>query len=50
MSHTQNDVALVVRVPHELRDALKQRAADEDRSTASAVRLALREYLAGGAA
>ncbi|WP_158282881.1 DUF3987 domain-containing protein [Nocardioides silvaticus] len=40
-----NDVALVVRLPHDLRDALKERAAAEDRSVASLIRVAARAYL-----
>lgn len=40
-----NDVALVVRLPHDLRDALKELAAAEDRSLASLVRVAARTYL-----
>ncbi|GAA5117284.1 hypothetical protein GCM10023339_27810 [Alloalcanivorax gelatiniphagus] len=40
-----NDVALVVRLPHDLRDALKARAAAEDRSVASVMRLAARQYV-----
>jgi plasmid stability protein len=40
-----NDVALVVRLPHDLRDALKERAAADDRSLASLVRVAARTYL-----
>ena len=40
-----NDVAIVVRLPHDLRDALKQRAAAEDRSVASLMRVAARTYL-----
>jgi predicted DNA-binding protein len=39
------DVAVVVRLPRELREALKQRAAEEDRSVASLLRLAARTYL-----
>ena len=39
------DVAIVVRLPHDLRDALKQRAAAEDRSVASLMRVAARTYL-----
>lgn len=42
---TTNDVALVVRLPHDLRDALKARAAAEDRSLASLIRVAARTYL-----
>lgn len=40
-----NDVAIVVRLPHDLRDALKERAATEDRSVASLLRMAARTYL-----
>lgn len=42
------DVAVVVRLPRELREALKRRAAEEDRSVASLLRLAARQYLALG--
>lgn len=45
---TLNDVALVIRVTSELRDALKARAAEEERSVASVLRLAARSYLDGG--
>jgi plasmid stability protein len=41
----QNDVVLVVRLPHDLREALKERAAQEDRSVASLLRTAARAYL-----
>lgn len=41
-----NEVALVVRLPRDLRDALKERAAAEDRSVASLLRRAARAYLA----
>ena len=44
-STSTNDVALVVRLPHDLRDALKERAAVEDRSLASLMRIAARTYL-----
>ncbi len=37
--------ALLVRVPADLDDALRQRAADEDRGLAQVVRQALRAYL-----
>ena len=40
------DVAVLVRMPQELRDALTQRADDEDRSLASLLRMAARRYLA----
>ena len=40
-----NDVAIVVRLPQELREALKARAAAEDRSVASVMRLAARQYV-----
>ncbi len=40
-----NDVAVLVRLPGELRDARAARAAVEDRSVASLLRLAAREYL-----
>lgn len=43
-----NDAVLVVRLPAELRDALQARAAIEDRSLASLLRLAARDYLQGG--
>jgi hypothetical protein len=42
---TVNDVAIVVRLPRELRDALKQQATAEDRSVASLLRVAVRTYL-----
>jgi hypothetical protein len=45
---TLNDVALVIRVTSELRDALKVRAAEEDRSVASVLRLAAYSYLDDG--
>lgn len=41
----QNDVAIVVRLPAELREALKAAAAADERSVASLMRLAAREYL-----
>jgi hypothetical protein len=40
-------VQLLVRVPPELAEELRQAASDEDRSVAATVRTALREYLAG---
>lgn len=40
-----DDVALVVRLPRDLRDALKDRARAEDRSVASLLRVAARMYL-----
>ncbi len=40
-----NDVAIVVRLPQDLREALKARAAAEDRSVASVMRLAARQYV-----
>lgn len=43
-----SDVAIVVRLPQELREDLKARAAAEDRSVASLLRLAARQYLARG--
>ena len=43
---THNEVAVVVRLPRDLRDALKHRAAAEDRSVASLLRRAARAYLA----
>lgn len=39
------DVAVLVRLPRELRDALGAQAAAEDRSVASLLRVAAREYL-----
>ncbi|WP_344145813.1 hypothetical protein [Nocardioides koreensis] len=42
---TANDVAVVVRLPRDLRDALKLCAASEDRSVASLLRMAARAYL-----
>ncbi|WP_395695268.1 ribbon-helix-helix protein, CopG family [Nocardioides sp.] len=42
---TANDVVIVVRLPHDLRDALKARAAVEDRSVASLIRIAARAYV-----
>ncbi|VXB08147.1 hypothetical protein [Nocardioides sp. AX2bis] len=45
---TTDDVAVVVvRLPRDFRDALKQRAALEDRSLASLLRVAARAYLQG---
>jgi hypothetical protein len=43
-----NDVAIVVRLPRDLREALKERAAAEDRSVASVMRLAARQYVESG--
>ena len=43
--HHQNDVAVIVRLPAELREALKVQAASEDRSVASLLRMAARQYL-----
>ena len=40
-----NEVAVVVRLPQDLREALRQRAAAEDRSVASLLRRAARNYL-----
>ena len=40
-----NEIAVVVRLPRELRDALKARAVAEDRSVASLLRRAARDYL-----
>ncbi|WP_082500199.1 ribbon-helix-helix domain-containing protein [Nocardioides sp. Leaf285] len=40
-----NDVVIVVRLPHDLRDALKEHAAAQDRSVASLLRMAARTYL-----
>lgn len=48
IDNTKDDVALVVRLPRDLRDALKARAAEEDRSVASVLRLAARTYLDDG--
>lgn len=42
-----SDVAIVVQLPRDLRDALRDRAATEDRSVASLLRLAVRAYLNG---
>lgn len=42
---TTNDVVIVVRLPHDLREELKKRAAAEDRSMASLLRVAVRIYL-----
>lgn len=39
-------VPVVVRMPEELRDAVKAKAATEERSMAQAIRWALREYVA----
>ena len=44
----ENDAVLVVRLPAELRAALQARAAAEDRSLASLLRLAARDYLQDG--
>jgi predicted DNA-binding protein len=38
-------VGVVIRLPRELRDALKQRAETEDRSLASLMRVAVRTYI-----
>lgn len=40
-----HEVAIVVRMPASLRDALKARAEREDRSMAQTIRYALREYV-----
>lgn len=40
-------VQLLVRVPPELADELKAAAAEDDRSVAATVRMALKAYLAG---
>lgn len=40
-----DDVAVVIRLPRHLRDALKLRAMQEDRSVASLMRRAARAYL-----
>ncbi len=42
----RNDVAIIVRLPRGLRDRLAERAATEDRSVASVMRLAATSYLA----
>lgn len=42
---TGTDVAVVVRLPVELREALAARAVEEDRSVASILRVAARAYL-----
>lgn len=42
---TTTDVAVVVRLPRELRDELKQRASGDDRSLAAVMRKAVRAYL-----
>lgn len=46
-SHNQslNTTAVVVRLPPDLREALLRRAAAEDRTLASLLRLAARNYL-----
>lgn len=41
----RNDVAIVVRLPQGLRDAVKVRAEQEDRSVASLLRRAARQYI-----
>ncbi len=41
----QHDVAVIVRLSPQMREALKVRAAAEDRSVASLLRLAARRYL-----
>ena len=41
----RNDFAVVVRLPQDLREAIKARADQEDRSVASLLRLAAREYV-----
>ncbi len=40
-----NDTAIVVRLPQELRDGLREQAEREDRSLTSLVRVAVRAYL-----
>jgi hypothetical protein len=40
-----NDVAVLVRLPRQLSEALAARAAVEDRSVASVLRVAARRYL-----
>lgn len=42
------DVAVLIRLPQELRDALAQRAREEDRSVASLLRVAARHYIERG--
>jgi hypothetical protein len=42
---SRKTTAVVVRLPQELREALLRRAATEDRTLASLLRLAAREYL-----
>jgi hypothetical protein len=42
---TTMGAAVVVRLPHDLRDALRARAAMEDRTLASLLRVAARAYL-----
>jgi len=39
------DIAVLIRLPHELREALRERAESEDRSVASIMRQAARSYL-----
>lgn len=46
---TQNTTAVVVRLPRDLRTALKLRADEEDRSLASLLRRAAKTYLASAA-
>ena len=45
IKNTQPEVAVLVRLPQDLRDALRARADLEDRSVASLMRLAARQYL-----
>ena len=45
VKNTQPEVAVLVRLPQDLRDALRARADLEDRSVASLMRLAARQYL-----
>lgn len=42
---TAMQAAVVVRLPHDLREALRERAAQDDRTVASLMRLAARAYL-----
>ena len=46
--HDQHAVAISVRLPADLRAALKERARQEDRSVASLLRLAAQQYLRAG--
>jgi hypothetical protein len=42
---SMNNIAIVVRLPGDLGEAPKQRAATEDRSVASLLRLAAKRYI-----